>query len=116
MLGWADRQCTSQVPWKALLQGSKTPEQHSEADCASDAALPCSLAWLPDGLALAVMDTQGTAALLDVHGTQHALQPAARASQEPQQVRTSSCELGQQCMHAQSLHLHICLKSAAMQQ
>ena len=77
-----------QVSWEALLFGDRADkqDQQQKAAPAAEQASPCSLAWLPDGSALAVMDSLGNTALLDVHGTQHCLQQAALPSQKPQQV------------------------------
>ena len=69
------------------------PEQQPPPVGDSGEAVLCSLAWMPDGSALAVMDKWGNLALLDVHGTVHRLQQVASPAQQHQQVlpHTPSC-------------------------
>ncbi len=69
------------------------PEQQTLPAGDPGEAVLCSLAWMPDGSALAVMDKWGNLALLDVHGAVHRLQQVASPAQQHQQVLpyTPSC-------------------------
>ncbi len=75
----------AQVSWQAVLFGDNPGKQSLTKDGYGGATL-CSLAWMPDGSAVAVMDKCGNLALLDVQGTVHRLQPAASLSQKQPQV------------------------------
>ena len=72
--------------------GDEPQQQPLPAGDPGEAVL-CSLAWMPDGSALAAMDKWGNLALLDVHGTVHRVQQVASPAQQHQQVfpHTPSC-------------------------
>ncbi len=65
--------------------GDQPQQQPLPAGDSREAVL-CSLAWMPDGSALAVMDKWGNLAMLDVHGTVHRLQQVASPAEKHQQV------------------------------
>ena len=52
----------------------------------AEAVALSSLAWTPDGSGVAVMDSCGRLALLDVHGATYSIQLAVRLGQQPAQV------------------------------
>lgn len=72
-----------QVSWDRVVQ--ETPSALSSNVGAATAALS-SVAWTPDGSGVAVMDSFGRLALLDIHGTAFPIQPAARLGRKPAQV------------------------------
>lgn len=72
-----------QVSWDIVVQEAPAPP--SNAVGMGGAALS-SLAWTPDGSGVAVMDSCGRLALLDIHGVAFAIQPAARFGHKPSQV------------------------------
>ncbi|KAL0026054.1 hypothetical protein WJX79_005633 [Trebouxia sp. C0005] len=78
------------VPKELLSRASALPvdeQQAAETEQTSQQQSLCiSLAWMPDGSALVVMDKWGNLALLDVHGTVHRLQQVASPAQQHQQA------------------------------
>ncbi|DBA81543.1 TPA: hypothetical protein ACH3X1_007317 [Trebouxia sp. C0004] len=80
-----DLTLTAKVSWDTVMFGDK-PQQQTLPSGDSEEAVLCSLAWMPDGSALAVMDKWGNLALLDVHGTVHRLQQGVSPAQQHQQA------------------------------
>ncbi|KAL0051080.1 hypothetical protein WJX82_001507 [Trebouxia sp. C0006] len=76
---------TAKIPWDTVMFGDSPHRQPLPAGDPGEVVL-CSLAWMPDGSALAVMDKWGNLALLDVHGTVHRLQQVANPAQQHQQA------------------------------
>lgn len=59
-----------QVPWSKLVAEESTAQSDITTATDNDNML-CSMAWLPDGSALTVLDKWGNAALLDTQGMPH---------------------------------------------
>ena len=74
-----------QVSWEAVMFGGNFDKRFL-AGTSAEAAMLCSLAWIPDGSSVAVMDKWGNLALLDVHGTAHCLLPVATLAHKQKQV------------------------------
>ena len=91
-----------QVSWEAVMFGGNS-DKHFLAGNSAEAAMLCSLAWVPDGSSVAVMDKWGNLALLDVHGTAHCLLPVATLAHKQKQVsaaRSLFCEIPLSFCHA----------------
>ena len=108
-----------QVSWETVTSADNPDKQSPGGDKPGEALL-CSLAWIPDGSAVAVMDTWGGVALVDVHGTVHRLQ--LRASPRRHQVADTSATraeiaavlFGMLQSYSLQLLLHHCVASLYM--
>ena len=69
-----------QVSWETVMQAQ------SSGDASPGAVALSSLDWVLDGSGVAVMDSCGRLALLDVHGVVYSIQSAARPARQPSQV------------------------------
>ena len=81
--GTPQRALCMQVSWGSVLQGAGA---QSQATGTAESAAVSSLAWLPDGSGVAVMDCAGRLALLDIHGAIHVIQPMTQLKQKQAQV------------------------------
>ena len=61
-------------------------QAQSSGDVAAEAAALSSLDWVLDGSGVAVMDSCGRLALLDIHGVAYSIQSAARPGCQPGQL------------------------------
>lgn len=72
-----------QVSWDTVVQGAPAPSSNGVG---TRVAALSSLAWTPDGSGVAVMDSCGRLALLDIHGVAFKIRPAARFGHKAAQV------------------------------
>lgn len=70
----------AQVSWETVMQAQ------SSDDASPGAAALTSLDWVLDGSGVAVMDSCGRLALLDIHGVTYSIQSAAGPGQQPGQA------------------------------
>lgn len=61
-------------------------QAQSSSSMAAEAAALSSLAWVLDGSGVAVMDSCGRLALLDIHGATYCIQPASQPGRQLAQV------------------------------
>lgn len=61
-------------------------QAHSSADASAGAVALSSVDWVLDGSGVAVMDSCGRLALLDIHGVTYSIQSAAQPGWQPGQL------------------------------
>lgn len=99
-----------QVPWSKLVAEDSTMQADLTTATDNDNML-CSMAWLPDGSALTVLDKRGNAALLDTQGVPHSWHVAeSRAGVSSGEHKVLAYKLwGAKAASQQSRYLLFCM-------
>ena len=96
-------------------------QAQSSSDVSPEAVALSSLDWALDGSGVAVMDSCGRLALLDIHGVAYSIRATARPGRQPGQIAQARPLLApalQECDYASLPHHHFlnsaCMESATM--